>query len=417
MPPSQAQPPLFRRVTRRVLLSGVSLGCALFMAITLAAAAGDDSGAIKAYRQGDYATAYKLWLSLANKGNNAAQYNIGLLYQHGLGVPRQVSEAVKWYTKAAHGGDADAQATLGDMILEGHWGTGKQTSAVKWYRLAANQGQRKAQRQLGILLSQGTGVKRDTAEAAEWLQAASDQGDAEAARWLRGLDRQRPKQPGKTATASVTRTTRPGRTSRQPNFGSRGKCPSYPKAPYDIHVRLQIPTPPINHKLSIKELGQKTVHGPRSKILGLMQSSLRFNSRGHYNTDKIGNTYCFSVRAIDVTLRYKTLQVYVAREYKRGSCAFRAILSHEKEHVSIARNNMEGFAPDIRAALTSHLIPTGADPVQIENAKEASAKMQSIFTELLEPVYKRMWKALRASQGAIDTPRSYRQVRRRCSRW
>lgn len=384
------------------------------MAITLAGTAWGQSDAHKAYRQGDYATAHELWLSLAKKGNSAAQYNVGLLYQHGLGVTRHLDEAVKWYTQAAQGGDADAQVKLGDLILEGHWGTGKQSSAAKWYRLAAGQGHRGAQRQLGILLVQGKGVERNPTEAAEWLRAASDQGDSEAARWLRGLERQRPERPAKAA--KVTRR-KPGRTKLPPNFGSRGKCPSYAKAPYNIHVRVEIPTSPINHSLSIKQLTQKTHHGPRSRILGLMQSDLRIKTRGHYNTDKIGNMYCFSVRAIDVILRYKTLQVYVAREYKRSSCAYRAILSHEKEHVSIARNNMEGFAPTIRAALTSHLIPTGANPIQVESAKAAAAKMQSISDELLKPVYDRMYKALRAAQGSLDSPRSYRRVRRQCSRW
>lgn len=410
MTSSQARSPQVLPLARRILPGGLSFACALLMTITLAAAAGDHSSASKAYRAGDYATAHRIWLSLANKGNGAAQYNIGLLFQHGLGVASNFDEAVKWYTKAAHGGDADAQARLGDLILDGYWGTGKQSSAVKWYRLAANQGHVKAQRQLGILLYQGMGVKRDIERAAEWLEAASEQGDAEAQRWLRGIN------PPPVKTAAVTRTTR-GRGKRRQSFGARGRCPTQARAPYDIHVRMEIPTPPINHKLSIRQLTQSTMHGPRSKILGLMRSNFRIKSRGHYNTDKIGDMYCFSVRAIDVVLRYKTLQIFVAREYKRGSCAFRAILSHEKEHVSIARNNMESYAADIRSALTSHLIPTGSGPIQVGNTTEAKAKMKDIIDELLQPIYERMWKALRAAQGHIDTARSYARVRRRCSDW
>ncbi|MEE8516455.1 MAG: tetratricopeptide repeat protein [Alphaproteobacteria bacterium] len=392
----------------------MSFGCALFMAITLAGAAWGQSDPIKAYRQGDYATAHEIWLSLAKKGNSAAQYNIGLLYQHGLGVTRHFAEAVKWYTQAAQGGDADAQAKLGDFILEGHWGSGRETSAVKWYRLAAGQGHRKAQRQLGILLSQGKGVERDPDEAIEWLRAASDQGDSVAARWLRGLERQRHEKP-----AQLANVMRPnvGRSLRPPNFGSQGNCPSSPRAPYDIHVRVEIPTPPINHRLSIKQLGKKMIHGPRSRILGLTQSDLRVKTRGHYSVERSGDKFCFSVRAIDVILKYQALQVYVAKEYKVGSCAFRAVLAHERDHVRVARENLESYTPKIRSVLTSLLIPTGSEPIQVVSAKAAKAKMKSITDELLGPVYKEMFKTLKMGQAALDTPQQYLRVRNKCSRW
>lgn len=380
----------------------------------MAGSAWGQSEALTAYRKGNYSAAYELWRPLAEHGNSAAQYNIGLLYQHGLGVTRHFAEAVKWYSQAASAGDADAQNKLGNLILEGHWGNGKESIAVNWYRLSADQGHREAQRQLGILLAQGKGVERDPTQAIEWLQAAHDQGDTEAARWLRRLERSRANQPAQLATVM-----RPGlgRASRPPNFGPRGKCPSYPKAPYDIDVRVEIPTAPINRSLSIKQLGRKMIHGPRSHVLGLTQSDLRVKTTGHYTTEKMGNKFCFSVRAIDVVLRYNTLQVYVAREYKPGSCPYRAILAHEREHVRIAREKLESYAPTVRATLTSYLIPTGNDPILIESPKAAKAKMQSITNELLNPVYQEMFKSLSKAQAVIDTPQRYLRVRNRCSRW
>ena len=69
---------------------------------------GQSDAGYEAYKRGDYATAHRIWKSRADGGDASAQYNLGLLYHHGLGVKRQLSEAAKWYARAAENGDADA---------------------------------------------------------------------------------------------------------------------------------------------------------------------------------------------------------------------------------------------------------------------------------------------------------------------
>ena len=49
--------------------------------------------------------------ALAEQGIAAAQFNLGVMYDNGEGVPENDAEAVKWYRKAADQGDADAQTT------------------------------------------------------------------------------------------------------------------------------------------------------------------------------------------------------------------------------------------------------------------------------------------------------------------
>jgi hypothetical protein len=68
-----------------------------------------------AYKRGDYATALKKWRPPAEAGDATAQYNLGVMYAEGQGVPQDDEEAAKWFRKAAEQGDADAQCTLGKM--------------------------------------------------------------------------------------------------------------------------------------------------------------------------------------------------------------------------------------------------------------------------------------------------------------
>ena len=52
-------------------------------------------------------------------GDASAQYDLGLRYATGEGVPQDDSEAVTWYRLAAEQGHALAQATLGHMYATG----------------------------------------------------------------------------------------------------------------------------------------------------------------------------------------------------------------------------------------------------------------------------------------------------------
>ena len=58
--------------------------------------AGPSEDAAAAYAKQDYATALRLWRSLASKGDAAAQNNLGSAYAFGRGVPQDNAEAALW---------------------------------------------------------------------------------------------------------------------------------------------------------------------------------------------------------------------------------------------------------------------------------------------------------------------------------
>ena len=65
-----------------------------------------------AYEQGDYAAAWHTNTILAEAGDALGQYNLGVLYSEGRGVPQDYVQARAWYEKAAAQGDAKAQIAL-----------------------------------------------------------------------------------------------------------------------------------------------------------------------------------------------------------------------------------------------------------------------------------------------------------------
>ena len=81
----------------------------------------------------------------AEQGDAKAQFDLGLKYDTGDGVPQDYAEAANWYRKAAEQGYAKAQFNLGTMYDEGRGVRQDFAEAAKWYRKAKDQGVANAQ--------------------------------------------------------------------------------------------------------------------------------------------------------------------------------------------------------------------------------------------------------------------------------
>jgi TPR repeat protein len=63
----------------------------------------------RAYSQGNFGGALRYWGPLAQRGNGAAQFNVGRMYARGEGVSRDLPEAYKWFTLAAMAGRPEGE--------------------------------------------------------------------------------------------------------------------------------------------------------------------------------------------------------------------------------------------------------------------------------------------------------------------
>ena len=106
------------------------------------------------------------------------------MYDKGLGVTKDYTQAVKWWRKAADQGYANAQANLGVMYDRGRGVTQDYAEAVKWYRKAADQEYAYAQVLLGWMHYKGRGVIQDNITAHMWWNIAALKGDKGAVKTL-----------------------------------------------------------------------------------------------------------------------------------------------------------------------------------------------------------------------------------------
>lgn len=93
-----------------------------------------------AHERGDYAAEVAIVRPLAEKGYAFAQFNLGVLYDRGQGVPQDDALAMQWYQKAAEQGLPQAQVNLAIMYEEGQGVPVDTVRAYFWYALADSQG-------------------------------------------------------------------------------------------------------------------------------------------------------------------------------------------------------------------------------------------------------------------------------------
>ncbi len=167
-----------------------------------------------AYAAGDYDTAFKILMPLAQNGDIRAQISIAGMYFTGHGVQQDLAQAARWYRPAAEKGHPMAQNNLARILFSsnpeeaiqwffsaaengipfaqsflGDIFTGAYElpsnirekfnnnfeEAFKWYRKAGEGGFSYAYHRLGEMYVNSQGVEKSEVEAVRWYEKAAEQ--------------------------------------------------------------------------------------------------------------------------------------------------------------------------------------------------------------------------------------------------
>lgn len=182
---------------------------ALFVMSATPSLADRFSNGVSAYERGRYVEAARYWEDVASGENHiAAQYNLGLLYEQGMGVRRNPGKAAHWYRLAAQQGYAPAQFNLGGLHHRGDGIPKNETEAVYWWAQAAQRGFTDAQFLVGVILIKGELVPQNLEDGMTWIKAAAVKGHAKAEALLAAMQKER-------TQAAVTAMVPPTRAGAQ----------------------------------------------------------------------------------------------------------------------------------------------------------------------------------------------------------
>ncbi|TYA58909.1 tetratricopeptide repeat protein [Formosa maritima] len=116
---------------------------------------------LKAVDADNMPQAFQEFLEAAKEGHIDSQFNVALMYEQGLGVSKNESEALFWYESSASRGNSGAQFNLGVLYENGIGTTINFAKANEWYRKASEQGDGLAIGNLGMLYIRGQGVQEN----------------------------------------------------------------------------------------------------------------------------------------------------------------------------------------------------------------------------------------------------------------
>lgn len=112
------------------------------------------------------------WQAAAQRDSASAKFNLGLLYDNGLGVHENDFAATDWFKQAADHGVPEAQYNLSIRLSQGIGTQKDEQAALEYLYAAADQGLRQAHYDLATRYYRGNGVPLSYFQSYVWLQVA-----------------------------------------------------------------------------------------------------------------------------------------------------------------------------------------------------------------------------------------------------
>lgn len=139
--------------------------------------------------------------------------------------------------------------------------------------------------------------------------------------------------------------------------------------------------------------------------------SLGFTFLPHPN----GRDTCAYVNKAHFKLGFDHVDVFIAQQFRPGTCQYANLIEHERQHVAIARTMLERHRPAIDSALAAEVRRVG--PVSAGDRKSAGDAIGQRLSQAFKLEWKKFEAAHSGAQAAIDTKESYRALEALCPRW
>ena len=180
------------------------------------------------YKMGHYDAARTIWEGLAAKGNTTALINLSNLFSQGGGVTADQTKAYAYTLKAAELGDPRAQHDIGLAYEKGSPVPRDIEKAADWLKKSAAQNYADGEFAYGVLLATGRGKGLDKVTDADKAEAIvlAEEGPGRRQRRGRGLHQDAGRQGLSGADSSV-----PNEASRPDGHPGNGGLPNEKAAP------------------------------------------------------------------------------------------------------------------------------------------------------------------------------------------
>lgn len=194
-----------------------------------------------------------------------------------------------------------------------------------------------------------------------------------------------------------------------------------PKTPPIVRVGLLAPQPVADTSRPMKTLetvkiDTKNPYGAHVKthVGGLTDGTIKVEQHASLSGASLGDQSCYWYSDVQITV-HLVQKVYVASEYKYGSCMYNAVWEHEHKHVRVDREIINKYRPVYEQAVLRFVTQAGATgPVESHSAQKVQESMTQELRRAIRSVTDKMEAERTARQQSIDTRAEYDRVSAQC---
>lgn len=156
--------------------------------------------------------------------------------------------------------------------------------------------------------------------------------------------------------------------------------------------------------------------GETYTVGGLTQGKLTISRNMEFALQRLpGGNACLTVTRVQITVDY-TPDVFIAREYRPGTCRYNVTMEHEVQHVNIDIYTLNEFIPRIKynvQQIVNGMPPQG--PIAERDIDRVKQRMADTAAQGAHTAIGAMDQARHARHQRIDTREEYIRLSRACA--
>lgn len=194
-------------------------------------------------------------------------------------------------------------------------------------------------------------------------------------------------------------------------------CVSYPDVPVNITPVFESPKYDFSENLAaIQQIAsdrQHVIPHNESVTLGITRYErvLQFHIPMEIE-QRPGDLACAWVKEADITVGYRAVTVFIAREIPGRSCGYEETVNHEQKHVEVNRELLIEYIPRIKEAMKNYLRANGM--FRVQDPKYAEQLLREKLNIAMQAIIKDMEAENVRRQQQVDSPEEYARLAHVC---
>lgn len=157
--------------------------------------------------------------------------------------------------------------------------------------------------------------------------------------------------------------------------------------------------------------------GIETHIEGLAKGSIGLTGRYEFGTRTYPalNVSCLFVNKVRIEIHLEPT-IYIAREYKKGTCHYNAVMEHERKHVAVDRYIVNKYTKILVKAVNNTLKHIGYahGPFNAAQIPSVQQKIDTVVSSVIGQYSENMSTERNKLQAKIDTLEEYERVSKKC---